>query len=205
MLKTALHRLVARPAVYDAVQRLAGSGQIARRLAARLPERALAGRVLDLGGGTGISRPLWPADCTYICLDLELQKLEGFRRNHPHDPALLADATRLPFPAAALDAILCKQVSHHLPDPAWAALLDESARVLRPGGLFIFVDAVWAPRRLPGRLLWSLDRGANPRRPAALHAALRRRFTIRHWEQFAIYHTYVLALAVKPAAPGEPS
>lgn len=197
MLRRVLHRLVAQPQVYDAVQRLAGADQIARRLAARLPRRDQQTRVLDLGGGTGISRPLWPGDCPYICLDLDMQKLQGFRQKYPADAALLADATRLPLRDGCLDTILCKQVSHHLSDAAWTALVDESARVLKPGGTLIFVDAIWAPRRIAGRVLWSLDRGANPRLPRALHTAIRRRFQIRHWERFAIYHAYVLCIATK--------
>src|SRR4051794_3210101 len=70
MLTGLLHRLVAQPRVYELVQVLAGLPVVHRRLArqlARLPTPAV---VLDLGGGTGISRPLLPRRCTYICLDM---------------------------------------------------------------------------------------------------------------------------------------
>src|SRR5438034_10936967 len=132
MLIEIIHRLVAWPRVYEFVQVLAGLPVIHRRLArqlARLPAPAL---VLDLGGGTGISRHLLPARCTYICLDLDPQKLRGFSHNHPADRALLADATRLPLRSNSVDLVLCKAVAHHLPDAGWESLVSESWRVLKP-------------------------------------------------------------------------
>ncbi len=171
MLKRMLHRIVAHPQVYDAVQRLAGASKVERLLSRRVPGRDRSARVLDVGGGTGISRNLWPDDCT--------------------------DATRIPIRDGSLDTVLCKLVTHHLTDQAMSALIDESARVLKDDGIFVFMDAVWAPRRPAGRLLWSLDRGTNPRRADTLRACISRRFRIRHWEHFSIYHEYVLCIGTR--------
>src|SRR5207248_3958899 len=73
-----LHRAVARPAVYDVVQRLAGREAVYRRLRA-----ALAGlrgmSILDVGAGTGALARVIPKSAHYIWLDSDVRKLGGFR------------------------------------------------------------------------------------------------------------------------------
>lgn len=57
-----------------------------------------------------------------------------------------ADATVLPFPDAAFDAVLCSETLEHIPDDRGA--LDEIRRVLRPGGLlFLTVPNYWHAMR----------------------------------------------------------
>jgi len=59
--------------------------------------------------------------------------------------AVAGDGQRLPFCAGAFDAVFSINVLEHVPEPA--AVLRESARVLRPGGLFLAVtpngDVEW--------------------------------------------------------------
>src|SRR5689334_9446116 len=106
MLTEILHRLVAHPWIYDQTQLLAGLPAIHRRLARRIARLPPPGVVLDLGGGTGITRALWPRDCTYICLDIDPLKLRGFREKHPGERALLADATQIPLRDGSADTVL---------------------------------------------------------------------------------------------------
>ncbi len=49
-----------------------------------------------------------------------------------------SDAGKLPFAANHYDAVVCRIAAHHFPDVA--AFVRESARVLRPGGLFALAD-----------------------------------------------------------------
>jgi len=51
-----------------------------------------------------------------------------------------AVAERLPFPDASFDIVTTRLAAHHFDDVALA--FREVARVLRPGGLFIFVDTL---------------------------------------------------------------
>lgn len=51
-----------------------------------------------------------------------------------------ADAARLPFPDAAFDAAFLFGVLHHI--PAWREALGEVFRVLKPGGIFSFEEAL---------------------------------------------------------------
>ncbi|WP_266075039.1 class I SAM-dependent methyltransferase [Haladaptatus caseinilyticus] len=55
-------------------------------------------------------------------------------------PGTVADAERLPFADDSFDAVTCRIAAHHFPAPQ--AFLDETARVLTPGGVLAFEDNV---------------------------------------------------------------
>jgi ubiquinone/menaquinone biosynthesis C-methylase UbiE len=103
-----------------------------------LPE---ARTVLDLGTGTGeaagrIART-WP-HLRVEGVDLFEGHLEVARRNHPPQavPNLRfsqADARALPFPGGSFGAVVCRHVTHAIPDPD--RVFGEAHRVLAPGGL----------------------------------------------------------------------
>ena len=187
-----LHRLAAQPRIYDLIQSAAGVAEINRRLALRIDKIGRVARVLDVGGGTGREAELWPGS-QYLCLDNDPLKLKGFMRKNPAGIAVLGDAARLPVRSHSVDVVLCKNMSHHLPDETFAAFLSESARVLKPDGVFLFVDPIWAPERRQGRFLWALDRGSHPRSEETLRKLIGERFQLQDWERFAIHHAYVLA------------
>lgn len=182
MLMGLLHRLAALPWVYDGIQVLSGGSRLRNDLARRLPRLPSASIVLDVGGGTGAYRCLWPR-ATYVCLDAEWPKLRGFRAKSPRGRALLADATRLPIRTASVDAVLCIRMSHHVPRERLTHLIHESRRVLAGGGTLVFADAVWDPKRSVARLLWKYDRGAYPHTTAELRGLLSTHFEPLHDEQ----------------------
>jgi SAM-dependent methyltransferase len=94
------------------------------------------GRVLDLGCGTGHSfSELAPRET--VGVDLSAAALTGQdRETH------VADMRALPFPKASFDSVLSVQSIEHVPDPE--RVLAEVVRVLRPGGVAVFVT----PNRL---------------------------------------------------------
>lgn len=197
MLKRALHWIVAKPRVYNAVQALVGAGYIHRLLDTQVAPIRDAAVILDLGGGTGINRDLWPATSAFICLDTDPVKLHGFLSKHPRDIPLLGDATRVPLKPDSVDVVHCTAVSHHIPDETLPSLFIEGVRPLKPGGRFIFLDAVWAPSRWTGRLLWKYDRGSYPRSEETLKRLIGGQCEIVHWQVFRVFHTYVLCVATK--------
>jgi SAM-dependent methyltransferase len=199
MLKPLLHSIVARPMAYDAVQFLAGASVVRRRMATAVARLGPIRRVLDVGGGTGAGREVVPAGATYVCVDIDPMKIAGFVRKNPGSLAVVGDATRMPLGDGSVDAMILMFVAHHLDDDLLDRFLPEAARVLGPNGRLVFTDPVWAPRRWIGRLLWRYDRGSFPRTPDRLRQALERRFEIEHWEEFAVWHRYVLAVA-RPSA-----
>lgn len=197
MIKRALHWIVAKPRVYNLVQTLVGAGYVHRLLRAQVAPVRDAALVLDLGGGTGINRDLWSPSSAFICLDTDPVKLHGFLSKHPRDIPLLGDATSVPLKDNSVDAILCAAVSHHIPDAVLPSLFIEGVRALKPGGRFIFLDAVWAPSRWTGRLLWKYDRGSYPRSKETLKALIAGQCAIVHWQEFRVFHTYVLCVGAK--------
>jgi ubiquinone/menaquinone biosynthesis C-methylase UbiE len=191
-----LHRLAARPWVYDRIQNLAGHRQVLARLTQGIAPLS-PNIVVDIGGGTGTVRNLFAPDCRYICLDLELPKLVGFRSKIPGGLAVLGDATSLPIIDCCADMVICKSVTHHLSDLMLGRALDECQRVLRAGGHVILLDAIINPQRVAGHVLWKLDRGSYPRTEEDLREKLESRFKIIRWEKFAIYHEYVFGIGVR--------
>ena len=69
----------------------------------------------------------------------------------------IADARAMPFDDAQFDGVFSFGVLHHI--LGWRQVIAETARVLRPGGWFVFTDMVVSPRasRLTRRLLPRLD------------------------------------------------
>jgi cyclopropane fatty-acyl-phospholipid synthase-like methyltransferase len=65
----------------------------------------------------------------------------------------VVDARAIPFDAAAFDAVFSFGVLHHIPN-GWREALAEIARMLKPGGWFVFTDLVLTPRA--GRLMRQL-------------------------------------------------
>jgi ubiquinone/menaquinone biosynthesis C-methylase UbiE len=100
-------------------------------------------RILDAGCGNGrYTRFLLreaDADAFITGFDLSQHMLRRARRRLKSDRVgqVAADLTRLPYPDAYFDAIVCGWVLEHLPDPRPG--LRELARVLQPGGKLLLL------------------------------------------------------------------
>lgn len=95
--------------------------------------------VLEVGVGTGLlALPLAEEGIELVGLDLSgpmLDKLVEKAEGRAPFPLVLADATRMPFPADAVGAAYLRWVLHLVPN--WQGLLAEVARVVAPGGVFL--------------------------------------------------------------------
>ncbi|MGE3712458.1 MAG: class I SAM-dependent methyltransferase, partial [Hyphomicrobiaceae bacterium] len=131
-----------------------GSAQLMRRAALAPVARALAGRdqrklaVLDVACGTGrLLRELrlaWPA-LGLTGLDLSQAYLNEARRHlKPLRPARLVagNAEVLPFGDASQNIVTTVFLHHELPPDVRRRVVAEIARVLKPGGLYVFVDSL---------------------------------------------------------------
>lgn len=123
---------------YDATRALPDD---ARNAVTDVLSAELAGRgpCLEIGVGTGrISLPLHERGIQLAGADISeamMRKLiENAGGTRPF-PLLLADATRLPLADEAFGAVLACHVLHLIAD--WRSALDETMRVLRPGGVFL--------------------------------------------------------------------
>jgi ubiquinone/menaquinone biosynthesis C-methylase UbiE len=99
--------------------------------------------ILDAGCGNGrYTRFLLKradADARITAFDLSQKMLRRARRRVPSARVSFAaaDLTRLPYPDAAFDAVVCGWVLEHLPDPRPG--LQELARVMRPGARLLLM------------------------------------------------------------------
>src|SRR5260370_31706009 len=99
--------------------------------------------ILDAGCGNGrYSKFLLSeadADALITGFDYSRQMLQRARKRLQSDRVtqVAADLTRLPYPDACFDAIVCGWVLEHLPDPRPG--FQELARVLRPGGKLLLL------------------------------------------------------------------
>jgi SAM-dependent methyltransferase len=119
-------------------------------------------RVLDLGCGEGrhaITAYLTEevhavgVDMSFDDLDTARSRFEDFRHAEGAGRLSLAvaDGTRLPFPDASFDKVICAEVLEHVPN--YHAMLGEIRRVLKPSGAL----AVSVPRFGPEWICWQLS------------------------------------------------
>ena len=109
---------------------------------------ALRGRVLEIGAGYGENFDILPTDVDYVGLEPNPKRLdelayEAERNGHP-TPPIAAKAENIPLPDASVDAVLGTLVLCSVTDTD--RVLAEVTRVLKPGGTYVFVEHVGAPR-----------------------------------------------------------
>jgi ubiquinone/menaquinone biosynthesis C-methylase UbiE len=108
---------------------------------------AATGDTVEIGAGTGLNLGLYPPGVTELVLTEPSSHMAARLRSKlgPHERAQVveAPAERLPFEADRFDTAVATLVLCTVPDPAVA--LVEIARVLRPGGRFLFLEHVHAP------------------------------------------------------------
>jgi ubiquinone/menaquinone biosynthesis C-methylase UbiE len=91
------------------------------------------GRVLDLGGGTGVSfyyLPSFIRRSQYINLDYSSEMLQYWDGNR-----VQGIGETLPFESDTFDCVICSEVLEHVTNKQY--VLEEATRVLRAGGLLL--------------------------------------------------------------------
>ena len=102
-------------------------------------------RVLDLAcGAGGFLEDLSSAfpRARLLGLDLSPAYLSQARAIAPAAAFVQGKAEQLPFADASLDAVTSVYLFHELPPKVRTAAAAEIARVLKPGGLFVFADSI---------------------------------------------------------------
>jgi ubiquinone/menaquinone biosynthesis C-methylase UbiE len=128
-----------------------GAAGAMRRRALSLLARAWRGRdhrglvILDLACGSGaFLRDLALAfpRARLSGADLSAAYLEEASRRCEAATLVQANVERLPFADGSVDAVTCVYLFHELPPKVRSAVAAEIARVLKPGGLLAFADAL---------------------------------------------------------------
>ncbi|MGM0606674.1 MAG: class I SAM-dependent methyltransferase [Halobacteriota archaeon] len=132
--------------VYDVVMPAADEAAIDAGL--RRADRPIE-RLVDLGGGSGRATA-----ATDVAEPIVVDISEGMvRRARDRGFACVrGDARQVPIPDDAVDAVLVVDAFHHM--PGQDAVLEEIARILRPGGVVVIRE--FDPSRPIG---WSIELG----------------------------------------------
>ncbi len=102
-------------------------------------------RLLDLGSGTGANAAAYAAGARVVGVEPSGEAIR-LARSHVGPRFARAEGGRLPFAAGSFRIVTASDVLEHIPDDA--AVAREVARVLEPGGAFVFTVPAY-------RRLWS--------------------------------------------------
>lgn len=108
--------------------------------------------VLEIGCGMGtVSSSLHEEFGWHVTgTDYDPKQVALARRTYPENNSLryhTEDASALSFRDGAFDLVISQNVFHHIPN--WQAAVHEVARVLRPGGHFLWYDLTVPPALAP--------------------------------------------------------
>ncbi len=107
---------------------------------------AARGRVLEIGAGTGLNLPHYPAGVDLVVTEPIAGMRDRLQRRAQEEgidaSVVAAGADELPFPDDSFDTVVSTMVLCTVPDPHVA--ISEIQRVLRPGGRLLFIEHVLA-------------------------------------------------------------
>jgi demethylmenaquinone methyltransferase/2-methoxy-6-polyprenyl-1,4-benzoquinol methylase len=144
---------------YDLLNRLMTFGLDLgwRQRAVRLLDLSSSARILDVGAGTGdlsLEALRRQADAMVVAVDFTPEMMARARDREGSSAIhwVLADAEHLPFAADAFDGVMSGFLLRNLNGVDQA--LDEQARILRPAGRMVSLDAVAAMNRRRNPILY---------------------------------------------------
>lgn len=109
--------------------------------------------VLEVGIGTGLNLPLYPASCRLTGIDLSGDMLDkaverAQKLAMPNVALKVMDATSMDFAENQFDKAVATYTISAVPDPV--AVLREMRRVVKPGGALVILNHFRSERRLSG-------------------------------------------------------
>jgi ubiquinone/menaquinone biosynthesis C-methylase UbiE len=109
-----------------------------------------SGRVLEIGAGTGVNFPYLNKGCEVVCVEPNVLMHERLRKHAAEAGTTIeildSKAESLPIPDASMDFVIGTLVLCSVDNVA--TVLDEVARVLKPGGQYLFIEHVRGTRTM---------------------------------------------------------
>lgn len=101
-------------------------------------------KVLDFGCGDGLLTHFFSqalvASCTFVGIDYDPDKIRHAQELYPHIQWECIQEPRFAWPEATFDLVYAVNVFHHIADVQRSTYMHELMRVLRPGGVGIFIE-----------------------------------------------------------------
>lgn len=121
--------------------------------------RLEAGRILEIGTGTGKNTRFYPEGAEIHAMDVSQNMLTKAPRGHQRSAVTVQryqmDAQALAFPEGSFDAAIATFVFCLVPDPIRG--LREASRAVKPGGKLLLLEHTRAASEWMGRLMDWLD------------------------------------------------
>ena len=133
-------------------------------------------RILEVGIGTGLNLPLYPANCQLVGIDLSENMLEKAQAkvaelNLDNVTLKVMDASAMDFADNEFDRVLATYVISAVPDPV--GVLKEMKRVTKPGGTLVILNHFRSDKKVMAaledfvapvctRLGWKSNLSLNP-------------------------------------------
>jgi phosphatidylethanolamine/phosphatidyl-N-methylethanolamine N-methyltransferase len=158
----------------------------------------VGGRILDVGIGTGIALPLYSRDCRLSGIDISEPMLNKARERVTElgmtnvEGLWVMDAEDMSFPDASFDVVTAHLVVTTAPNPE--AVLDEFARVLKPGGEIVLMSRVGAEAGLRRSLEHLFQ-------PAAKKLGWRSEFPFERYTRWAARTKGIRLIERRPVPP----
>lgn len=131
----------------------------ARRWRRDLWSRVEAGRILEMGVGTGKNIRYYPEGRDIVAMDISEKMLDHAQRRAERFGSRvkleLGDAQALSYPDASFDVVVATFLFCSVPDPILG--LTEARRVLKPGGQLLLLEHVLSRRAVLRQLMQWLD------------------------------------------------
>ncbi|MDC7786649.1 class I SAM-dependent methyltransferase [Rhodoplanes sp. TEM] len=168
------------------------------RRAAAEAARRVGGRILEVGVGTGLSFSDYDHSTRVVGIDMSAPMVAKAKARlatgrFPHvDSVMVMDASDLAFEDGAFDCVVAQFVITLVADPE--RVLDECARVVRPGGEIILVNHLYSEKGVGAALERLLARPAR-------RMGLRPEFPFARLAAWAERHGAVALIERRPIKP----